>query len=204
MSKKTRTILFSFTLLAISLILLLAFFFTQQPSNIQPLNIFASEKHIQKGESIYNFYTVSHKDAVLSFEVNKEGIIEINTNFIKGKKAGVVEVTITATLNDQETQTSFKIYVYENEFSCDIIPQSNCSFSGSVLSMTANICQFKVTLYDNLGQVILDSTCSYSATNDATIIYEFNTFLLSAQENCEVTINYYNLNIKITFSVIIQ
>lgn len=204
MTKKIKTILFSSVLLAISVILLLVFFVFLKPQKDNlPLSILASDISLNKNETVSNFYTLSHEDATLEFVVSKENVVEINKDYIKGINAGVVKVTIIAKLDDSQAEATFTVSVYESGYTFSVITLDNCSFSDSTLTIQSFPCQFRVEVYDRLGQTV-DSPFTYSANNGANLTMQFNTFLLTASDNCQVQISYSEINFIATIDVEIQ
>lgn len=201
MSKKIQTILLSVAMLAISIVLLLVFVFTQKPNKEKPLSITASEIHLNEGEFAYSFYSISHPNTEVSFDVDCDNVIEIDSEHIKAIKAGVAQVTITAKLNKKIAQTTFKVYVYKNTYSFTLDAQSNCTFNENTLTMTGGICQFKVSVYDKLGQIVQGLACNYNATNNAVLNYEFNVFQLSSTTDCEIKLIYEEISFEITINV---
>jgi len=182
MSKKLITIISSISLLAISTILLLVFFvFNKSPNENTPLFITANDITLTKNESKYNFFSVSKQNATIDFEVDKENIIEINENYVKGLKAGVVCLTIKAQLEDEFTQVQISITVCDNGYSYTITPYDGCQVNENKLTLEKSPCQFKVSVFDELGQIVSNKNSNYSASNEALITYQFNIFMLILQ-----------------------
>ena len=200
MTRKIKTILFSSLLLAISIILLLVFFVFIKPqkSNL-PLSILTSNISLQKGQINYNFYTLSHQDAQLEFEMSKDNIVEINKDYIKGINSGIVEITITAKYDKRQAKSSFTVYVYESGYTYSVIPRENCNYSNNKLILESSHCQFRVELYDQLGNT-LDSDFTYQVTNEATLSIQFGTFLLTTYNNCQIQITYSEIDFIVSIN----
>lgn len=204
MSKKARIILASLALLATSIVLLIVFFVQKDKNSpTAPLSITASEQRITKNQTVFNFYTLSNTDAKLEFSVSQEGIIEINENYLKGIKAGLVEVTITASLGEKVAKTQFNVYVFDNSYTYEITTLSNCSFANDKLYIQGSSCQFSISVYNKLGLLIENSPNSYSATNGAILSKQMNVYRLEATSNCDVTFTFQELEITFVITIIV-
>ena len=202
--KKTISILVSFGIIALSIIILLVFFVFKDinKQKLEPsVNITASDISMNIGEEKFEFYNINNDKAIVKFKIDKEGIINVDKEKIVALKVGVVNVTIIATLNDFVTQTDFCVKVYGNEYSFIINEIKNCEFRDNVLYKQGTSCQFRITLYDKLGQIAENLTPTVTSTSEY-VDYQFGNIIVASNIDCVIYFYYSTINYTITLNII--
>lgn len=202
MTKRGFVIIKSLIILAISVFLLLIFiYFTKKPNTVEKnINISVKNISLNVGEEKYNFYSINNDKASVSFEVNKEGIIEINHEKIIALNAGEVTVTITANLNNFTTEKSFTVKVYANNYSYSIVPVQGCSVENNNIFKTQEVCQINIIFKDKLNQDI-EVAAYISPLYSDKIIYEFGQYQIITYEDCEIKIFYPEINFNVLLKI---
>ncbi len=201
-NKRLIAMIFSLFLLAISIILLLVFFLINKDNSIaenKVLRLNASDITMYKGDMKYDYYELNNKDAILSFEVDKEGIIDINENRIFAISNGTVNVTITATYNDKIAKDSFVVCILNHNYSYIVKSINNCKFYNGILEITSSISQFSIEVYGIDGNLLEDADISYTTTNNAVLQKQMGNYILFAEDSCQM--DFYVDDIDYSFSI---
>ncbi|MBO5395003.1 MAG: hypothetical protein J6A28_03770 [Clostridia bacterium] len=201
-----RVYVISGMMIAASLVLLLVFLLVpgKRDGNLIPLNCSVESIEMEIGESKADFYHLSHDEALVSFKVDKEGIIEIDEQKITALKSGVVTVQMTVTLNDQSITEVFVVTVLAEEYSLKITPITDCEVAGNTIYLSGTACQFSVEFINKKGETVEDAQVSYTPTNNARIQFAFGVYMLLASEDCAVTFSVSEYNFSMIFNVIIK
>lgn len=204
MNKRTSSILVSLFLLFISIGLLLVYFVFKDKNNdkVSPLSLFANDQILYVGEDVYNFYSVSDKNALIEFDVSKQNIISVNKDKISGISAGEVYLTITATLNRETTKTQLKVTVLNHDYTINIMPEMSCYFQNNTLFINADVCQFQLNVFDRLNNKIDNLNYLIQTTNDAAIERNFLSFQLYSTQNCQVIFIFEDIDFQVTINVV--
>ena len=189
-------------LLSIVLLFVIMLIPRKQREPLTALNCSIDDIELAVGEIKTDFYRLSHEDALLSFLVDKEGVIEIDDERIVAVEAGVVNVTATVALGEQSITEMFVVSVFADEYSLVISPISNCEFEENILYLSGTSCQFDVDFLDKNGASIGDIEILFSATNGATIQKRFGVYRLIAQTDCVINFEVKEFDFSITVNVI--
>ncbi len=195
MNKRWLTIISCLSILGITVVLLLVFLLCSpsSPAVIPEYSLSASVKNlnISVGDKIYDFYEINDKNAVITFEVNKEGIIEINKDYILGVNEGEVSVILHAKTSSQSTSYEFIVVVHEKNYTVKIDGIENCSFDDKTNTLFAydNVCQILFNFYDLKGNVIKFKDCDFILSDtDAEVYKEFSNAIFTIYKNCCLSI----------------
>ena len=201
---KNAVWLISGCLVVISIVLLLTFFLVKdlKQNSKRILNINCENLTIYKGEVREDYFDINYEGSSISLTVNKEGIIDIDQDRIVGIKGGEVDVLITATLDDMIVKDNFHVTVID-DYQYNIIPVAGCTFD-DCLYVNEEVCYFELQTFNRTGDILDNLNFSYYATNNAYIKYELGTFLLIANTNSEIFINYEDIDYSITFKVVVN
>ena len=205
MNKKMCTILFSSVFLIIAVVLLLVFLLPKKDDKLilttnQTVTNSANDIILSVGNKLYNYYELSDKSAKLTFELDKQGIININEEMIEGLKVGEVNVVMTATNKTSTTKKQFKVTVCENEHTIMFESVNNCIISENTIFATANVFQFNVKVKN-----IENITYDIISNKESTIIDKgFSSVMVITNEDCILTFMFNELNIKISLNVKLQ
>ncbi len=202
MNKRVSSLLISLLFLALSTILLLVYFIFNNDSENSPLSLYGNDISLQVGESVYNYYQVSNKDAEISFYIDKEGIISIDKNKITGVNAGEVCVNLTAKYQNQISKTQINVKVYNDNYTIQLNTIENCYFEDSTLFMTSNVCAFQLEVFDKLNNKIDNLKFRINTTNSAQIIQNLFVFQLKSEKNCTISISLEEIDFNIVINVI--
>ena len=209
MSKKWFSILFCIGILAITTVLLLVFVVNKDEKIDLSLNKALTSKaddiSVAVGNRVYDFYEISNKTAELSFEMDKEGIIYINEEYIEGLQVGKVNVIMTAKTQKQTTRSQFNVTVYENEYSFEFVSVYGCTFDNNNIYATAEAFQFNLEVYDKQNIKVENIDYSIISNNDETVIDKsFSSVLVVARENCTLTFIFKDLSVTFSKNVILE
>ena len=190
-------------LIAVAVAILLVFLFlpTGDSSPKDIINSHVEDFEMEIGETKSGFLHISNKNAEISFEVDKEGIIDINENRIIGLKAGEVVVEVKITYAEQSISDEFKVTVLSSEYILNLELTYGGYVENEVLYMTQNVCQFDVIFLDRSGKEIVDCEISLSASNNSTIEKCFGYYRLTATDDCEITVEIEQYNFNKAFQV---
>lgn len=206
--KSIAVIIASVFLLVASIIILLVFFvFNKDNSEAEykVLRINADNVTLYVGQSLENYFTVSNEDAVITIDVDKDGIVNIDKEKIVALKSGKVNVKLTASYQDTISSDYFSITVLNRDYSFDIRGIENCYYKDSTLYITQNICQFAVDIYDKTGQMLKQPSIKYSCSDSIELQKQLGFYILKADKDgiiefFEDEINYsFNLKVVCNF-----
>ena len=211
--KRLAALISSLVLLAVSIILLIVFFvLSKDNSSAQQtiLRINANDAVMFCGETRENYYDINSDDAVVTIEVDKEGIevdkegiIDINTDRIIALKSGSVSITLTANFNGAVSKDTFKVTVISHDYSFNIIPTASCEYENGVLYTSSNTAQFNIELYDLNGEIIQNPTIECSASDGAILQKQFGNYILLSENDCELYFNIEELDFSFTIEVVL-
>lgn len=210
MSKKAYAIISSGFILAITIVLLLVFLLIPNKNEFylflnKNLSSNINDISLTVGDKIYDYYEVSDKSAELSFDLDKEGIINIDEFMIEGVKAGEVHVIMTAKTQKQTTQTEFNVKVYNNNYTIKFIAINSCSFDNENIYIDNSTFQFNIEVYDNLNLTVENVKFNIISSNKETIIDKnLLSVIVVAREQCSLTFIFEDLSICFSKNVIIK
>lgn len=194
----------------ISVVLLLVFLLPKKDDKLilttnQTVTNSANDITLSVGNKLYNYYELSDKSAKLTFELDKQGIININEEMIEGLKVGEVNVVMTATTKTSATKNQFKVTVFENEYKIMFESVNNCIISENTILTTANVFQFNVKVKNIENTELENITYSIISNKENTIIDKsFSSVMIITNEDCILTFMFNELNIKISVNVKLQ
>lgn len=205
MMKRAATLIFSLTLLGVSVGLLLIYFlFEGKRETFVPLTLSCSDITLYVGQNIEEFYFASLPDAEVSFSVNKDGIIRIDEKQLFAVNPGFVQVTITATAQGQIAKNQFNVTVMSYGYSFEIVANENCHYENSRLVMEENACQFQVLVYNPVGEMCSGLAYQASATNNGKIQFQLYAFILFATQDCTIQIYYPEIDFLVQIEVVCE
>ena len=119
MQKKVVVIAISSFMIIASIVLVLVFviFNSGSKANLDFLRVNVSDVVLYRGETTENYLELSHEKAEVKFDVDREGIINIDREKIEAISVGQVNVTVTMSLNDKTAQSTFKVTVINYDYS---------------------------------------------------------------------------------------
>lgn len=202
MKKRISVIISSLSMIAISIILLLVFFLSEN-KNEKLLYCSASDIELKVGETIYNYYDITKANAEISFSVNKENIIEIDKTKIYGQCAGEVEVTLTATLGEEKSVATFHVKVYDESYRVEFSSIVDCSLEGNTLYAQSKISQFKFEVFDQLGNKLSNLKFEVTVEGDASATKNFSNIMLTLNENSKLIFKFTDLDFEITLNAVL-
>ena len=206
MKKRIFTTLFCCGVLIIGIILLLVFLpqKDKNPSNSLTCNI-EENISLSVNSKKENYYSLNDSTATLTFEVDKEGIIEINEDYIKGISAGVVKVVMTASTSTDTVKVEFTVTVYENAYSIKINPIDACSFENNTFYITNNVFQFSAEIFDKSNNKV-DALIELQSDNKDIIINSHNllNIMIVTEKECVLTFRIESLSLNYTVNVVYQ
>ncbi|MBE7073696.1 MAG: hypothetical protein E7379_01190 [Clostridiales bacterium] len=201
---KNKTMyLISGILIAVSLVIVLVFVLLPRESTglIRPLNYSFENVELKVGESKTDFYQISVSNALLTFSVDQEGIIEIDNEHIKGLKAGNVVVCVEINHNSQVLTEEFNVTVYQDEYHLEIDVVQGGEFKDGSLILSSSICDFNIFIYDKYDNLVV-CKLNIVSSNDAEISFLFRLYRLTTESSCILTIEAEEINLIYTISVI--
>ncbi len=202
MTKKSRTLYLCLILVALSCIFLLIFSLIDQIKTIkirENLTISTSNISLYVGEEKTNFYYVSNQNAKIEFDYD-ETIVSITPDRIIGLKAGVTEVTLTATLYDLVETSKFTVSVYDLTYHYVLSPLEDCTFENGTIFCTADSCVFELNIFDSLGNKVLSPNLQFSSDEEIYIDYQYGIICLECKNDCVINIKTdYNYNFDLYF-----
>lgn len=209
MNKKNVTIsLICLFLLAISLTIILVFFVFKDRKDLSlktkdVLTIYVDDISLSIGKKIYDYYEISDKSAEITFDVDKQGIIEIDETMIEGVSAGTVNVIMTAKTQKETTKVDFVVKVYENDYTFNFLALSNCSFENDNILITSSVFQFNIEIKDKLNNKLENVVCEILSNKTSTIIDRgFSAVLVVANEECILTFTFPELSTSFSKKVV--
>lgn len=204
---KTKVVISCLSILALSIIILLVYFvfIDNKSSNNNYLTCFVYDKTINVGESIYNFYDINDNTAEISFEVDKENIIEIDKFHIKGLNVGEVNITLIAKTKDEKIEKEFKVNVVKKEYTFEFTSIYGCNIQQDNIFTENGQFQFNLIVKDENNTLLEDVDFDIYSDKTSTIIDKsFSSILIIAQENCTLTFVFNDFSITLTKNVIIN
>ena len=201
-----KYLLLSFCILAISLTFLFFFVFLKDNflNNNQILTITSSDISLKVGDKVSNFYNVSDENAEVQISAQDESVFIVENDQLLAIKPGSTIITIVANLNGDKANTSFLLTVERDGYSYNITPIQNCTINENNVTLTDHACQISVVVYDKLDNVYFPENLTYSASNNAIIIKEIDSFILVSSEDCKVTISYPDISFEIVLNVVVE
>lgn len=201
-----KYLLLSFCILAISLTLLLFFVFLKDNflNSNQILTITSSDISLKVGDKVSNFYNVSDENAEVQISAQDESVFIVENDQLLAIKPGSTIITIVANLNGDKANTSFLLTVERDGYSYNITPIQNCTINENNVTLTDHACQISVVVYDKLDNVYFPENLTCSASNNAIIIKEIDSFILVSSEDCKVTISYPDISFEIVLNVVVE
>ena len=196
--------------IALSAVLLIVYFVIKPLPNENDiaknnLVITASDITLQTGQSLENFYEISDNNAVITFSSDNEQIYSIQGKTIFALSAGTTIITITATLLDKTSTTSFTIQILNESYTYRIECIASCEIDNSgTLIMLDNFSQFQIYVYDRLLNAVSATKTLITVNNNSELVYEAPNYTLIAYMNCEITISCEEGSLLETIPVIIQ
>lgn len=187
-------------MLAISVVLLIVFVVNKNTNS--QLYCSASDIEICKGETIYDFYEVTNENAEISFTVDCENIIEINDLYIRGLKAGEVNVTIKAQYKGEISIDEFCVKVYDESYRVEFVSILDCVIGGNTITALSNSFQFKVEIFDALNRKIENVEFEILPNEDITIIKNFYSILIVADRDCKVDFSFKDIDIEVEMNIV--
>lgn len=199
MNKRLKTTILCLIVVGISISLLLIYLFVPSRKNIDlslktPLSSSATDISLSVGNKIYDYYEISDKSAMISFEVSQKNIINIDENMIEGLKEGSVNVVMTAQKENEISKTSFNVVVYQKSCLINILPISDCDFNDETLIVSSNVCQFQLEVYDLQNNKLENVQMQVFTNGDAIIEKNFLTIMLCVTKDCVITFNFPELD----------
>ena len=204
MKNRLKIILTCCGLLAVSVVLLLVFLLSTGDNKERSLYCSVADVEMNVDDKVYNFYEVSNSEAEISFAVSEQNIIEINKDFIYGKSAGEVTVTMTAVYKDQKSETSFVVKVFaHNDYRVEITSVDNCYLEGNTIYAQSDTIQIKVDVYDSLNNLVLDFKYDIETSGETLVSKNLYYVILRITGDCVLTIRVDDLGIETTLNVVI-
>lgn len=204
---KTKAVISCLSILALSIIILLVYFvfIDNKSSNNNYLTCFVYNKTINVGESIYNFYEINDNTAEISFEVDKENVIEIDKFHIKGLNVGEVNIILIAKTKDEKIEKEFKVNVVKKEYTFEFTSIYGCNFQQDTIFTENGQFQFNLIVKDENNILLEDVDFDIYSDKTSTIIDKsFSSILIITQENCTLTFVFNDFSITLTKNVIIN
>lgn len=205
MKGNKKIYIISGVIFAVAIAILLLFLLLPKDNGdpFEPLNCNADDVVMSVGDIKRDFYTLSDEDATVSFNLDNDGIVEIDDDKIIACRAGVVNVEMVVCLDGQSVSEYFKITVLADDYSLQLTPVSNCSIEGNVLSVSANISQFTIDFIDKEGEIVSDVELSISTTNGASCTQLFGVYRLTAESDCVIIFRAEEYDFEVVYTVIV-
>lgn len=202
MTKRVFSILISLLLLSISIGLLITYFvFNSDKDEFKPLSLLCNNISIFVGDCFYNFYQISHEGASIVFDVSKENIIQVDSEKIVGLNAGQVDVTLTATFENQMAKTKMQVTVLNEDYTFLITPIQNCYYDDKTLFLNNDICLFQIDIFDQLNNKLENLSCQVTTSNNALIYQQIYLFQLYSPANSTIVFYYEEIDSSIVINV---
>lgn len=82
------------------------------------------------------------------------------------------------------------------------MPEMSCYFQNNTLFINADVCQFKLNVFDRLNNKIDNLNYLIQTTNDAAIERNFLSFQLYSTQNCQVIFIFEDIDFQVTINVV--
>lgn len=202
-NKRAIAIIASLCILAASVILVVVFCVIKNAkdssANITLLRVTADDITMNVGQTVKDYFTVSIPDATIDIETDKQGIIQISQTSITALKSGVVNVEITATLDEAVAKDTFTVTVTTPDYTFNVKNVQGGEFENGILYVSESMpASFKVDIFDRLGQLVDVNMIDYSITS-GILQNQLGTFIVVPHENC--TIKFAVIGTKYSFSI---
>lgn len=210
MNKKVLTIVSCLLILAISATLLLIILLVVDKNNNEnelpysELTCNVNDINMKIGDKLYDFYSFNQVDVDVSFEIDKEGIINIDKNCIDALSTGKVTVVITGIKGDKCCQKQFIVTVTDEDYKIKIIPILNCRVNENMntIYMESNSCQFYLEIYNESNVKLDNINYKLNCENQNVVLdCEFINYLLITNENCKLILSFEKSSVKIEINV---
>ena len=205
MTKRLKTILITFILLAVSISLLLTFFIFNNQEKKMPLPFVLNTKNItlQVGQVVEDFYSISDKEAQIEFEVENPGKIKIDKNQIVGLNAGSTKVTIIARNETNQEKSDFTVNVLNKNYVVKLTATFGCQIKDDTILVTDKISQFGINLFNLNGEKINNFKSHFIYDKQKILLLaEFGQVQINLFTNTYLQISFPDYNFIKTFNVI--
>lgn len=205
MTKRLKTILITFILLAVSISLLLTFFIFNNQEKKMPLPFVLNTKNItlQVGQVVEDFYSISDKEAQIEFEVENPGKIKIDKNQIVGLNAGSTKVTIIARNETNQEKSDFTVNVLNKNYVVKLTAIFGCQIKDDTILVTDKISQFGINLFNLNGEKINNFKSHFIYDKQKILLLaEFGQVQINLFTNTYLQISFPDYNFIKTFNVI--
>lgn len=142
---------------------------TQGGGRTVSIQVTAHDIEIIKGQKFENFYTVSNKDALITFEIDKAELVEIEGDNITALKQGETNIKIIAEEGNEKDSCTIKVKISADKYAA-ISANSNCTILNDIIYTESSVCSIKIEFFDNYGNPI-NSTYSIIC-DDATVKFK--------------------------------
>ena len=185
---------------SIVLVLVFVIFNSGSKANLDFLRVNASDVVLYRGETTENYLELSHEEAEVKFDVDREGIINIDRDKIEAISVGQVNVTVTMSLNDKTAQNTFKVTVINYDYSYSMMAIDGCYFDEKLYT-TEDVAMFEINIIDRYGQ-ILSTEMEVTADNDAILQREIGMYMLVTERDCTITVSAKEIDFSFEIEVV--
>lgn len=206
--KKNLSLIFSILLIVFAIAISAIVFFvpkgrknTIAPIGKETIKIIANDLEIVKGQKHENFYSVSNKNAVVSFEIEKEDLVQIDGDDITALKQGETNIKIIAKALEEEISCVIRVKISSDKFAT-ISAKANCRISDNRVITESFICSIKVSFFDNYGN---PATGNYLITNldsSAVVTKRAGEIFIQTDHSFEFNIEFENGELSLTIQVV--
>lgn len=202
MQKKVVVIAISSFMIIASIVLVLVFviFNSGSKANLDFLRVNVSDVVLYRGETTENYLELSHEEAEVKFDVDREEIINIDRDKIEAISVGQVNVTVTMSLNDKTAQSTFKVTVINYDYSYSVTAIDGCYFDEKLYT-TEDVAMFEINIIDRYGQ-ILSTEMEVTADNDAILQREIGMYMLATKRDCTITVSAKEIDFSFEIEVV--
>lgn len=95
------------------------------------------------------------------------------------------------------TTSNVDTNVSNNSYTYTLTSVENCYIEKNTIYKTSEICQFKIILYDNLGQITEELTPQIISNFSGCIEFQFGNILINSLEEFELTVIYDTIDLSI-------
>ena len=170
----------------------------------EPVNLYVEDVTLEIGQIKTDFYQVSAEDYEISFELDKDNVIEIDENKIVAINSGKVKVDVRVIVEGNSIEESFYVTVLAESYSYQLENLINCSVNGNNIVFSSQTAQFKIRCFDKDGIEIKNPAIEMIASDGINASFEFGMVRITATKNGTITFAIAQTDIEFTMNIILN
>ena len=183
-------------------LLLLLFLPKNTGKSFEPVNLYVEDIVLQVGQTKTDFYQISAQDYQITFQADRDGVIEIDENKIVAIDAGKVNVKVSVNVAGNTIEESFCVTVLATSWSYMFENLTGCVIEGDNIVLSNSVAQFKIKCFDENGLEITNPTIETVASDGVDVSYEFGIIKITASKSGVIEFSIAQSQIEFSMNVI--